>query len=69
MHYCAMLPEKYIHSLVHQVKEIDCAFNHFSYQAINKEIMELRKEPDESVEQFYTCFCNLAYRFPKDDID
>lgn len=30
--------------------------------------MELYKAPDESIEQFHTCFCNLAYRFPEDEI-
>ena len=33
------------------------------------EIVELRKELNESVEQFYTHFSNLEYRFLKDEID
>lgn len=69
MHWCATLPENSIHSLTHLVAEIDRAFNHFNYKALNKEILELGKGPDESIEQFYTRFCNIAYRFPQDDID
>ncbi len=69
MHWCATIPEKYIHSLSHLVAEIDHAFNHFDHQALNKEIMKLRKALDESIEQFYMHFCNLAYRFLEDDID
>jgi len=51
------------------VAEIDRDFNHFDHKALNKEIMKLQKAPDESVEQCHTCFCNLAYRFPEDEID
>jgi len=36
MHWCATLPKKYIHSLIHLVAEIDHAFNHFNYKALNK---------------------------------
>ena len=45
MHWCATLPKKSIHSLAHLVAEIDCDFNHFKYQALNIEILELRKAP------------------------
>jgi len=69
MHWCATLPKKSIHSLSHLVTEIDYSFNHFNYKTLNKEIMELRKALDESIENFYTRFCSLAYRFPKVDID
>lgn len=69
MHWCATLPKKSIHSLAQLVAEIDRAFNHFDCKALNQEILKLRKEPDESVEQFHTCFCNLACQFPEDDID
>ncbi len=61
MHWCATLPEKSIHSLVHLVAVIYRAFSHFNYQALDKEILKLRKAPDESVEQFYIHFCNIAY--------
>ena len=69
MHWCATLPEKSIHSLVHLVREIDHAFNHFDHEALDQEIMKLRKAPDEFVDQFYTRFCNLAYQFLEDEID
>jgi len=45
-----MPTKKSIHSITHLVVEIDCAFNHFNYKALNKEIMKLRKAPDESIE-------------------
>jgi len=51
------------------IVEIDRSFHHFDHQALNKEILKLRKVPDEFVEQFYTRFCNLAYLFPEDEID
>ena len=60
MHWCATLPENSIHSLSHLVTEIDRAFNHFDCKALNKEILKLRKAPNESFEQFHTRFCNLA---------
>jgi len=41
MHWCATLPEKSIHSLVHLVIEIDYAFNHFDHEALDQEIMKL----------------------------
>jgi len=69
MHWCTTLPEKSIHSLAHLVAEIDHAFNHFNHKALDQEILKFRKAPDESVDQFYTHVCNLAYRFPKDEID
>ena len=50
MHWCATLHKKYIHSLAYLVIEIVHAFNQFNYKALNKEILELRKAPDESVE-------------------
>ena len=61
MHWCATLLEKSIHSLSHMVTEIDHAFNNFNRKELNKEIMELRKALDESIEQFHTHFCNLTY--------
>lgn len=67
--WCATLPEKSFHSLTQLIVEIDDAFHHFDHQALNKEILELRKAPDESIEQFHTRFCNLAHRFPEDEID
>jgi len=69
LHWHATLPQKSIHSFHHLIAEIDCAFNHFDYKALNKEILKLRKAPDEFVEQFYMCFRNLAHRFPEDEID
>ena len=69
MHSCATLPENSIHSLSHLVAEIDHAFKHFDHEALDQEIMKLRKELDEFVDQFYTRFCNLSYRFPEDEID
>ena len=54
MHWCATLPEKYIHSLAHLVAEIDRDFNHFNHKALDQEILKLRKAPDESIEQFCT---------------
>lgn len=50
MHWCAKLPKKYIHSLSHLVAKINGAFNHFNRKELKKEIVELRKAPDESVE-------------------
>ena len=41
MHSCVTLPEKYIHSLVHLVREIDSAFNHFDHEALDQEILKL----------------------------
>lgn len=35
MHWCATLPKKSIHSLVHLVAEIDCAFNHLDHEALD----------------------------------
>ena len=61
--------KKSIHSLSHLVVEIDCAFNHFNCKALNKEILKLQKASNESVEQFNTRFCNLAYQFTEDEID
>lgn len=61
MHWCATLPEKPIHSLSHLVTEIDHAFNHFNRKALHKEILELRKAPDESLEQSHIRLCNLVY--------
>lgn len=55
LHWCSMLLENSIDSLPHLVTEI--------------EILKLRKAPDESIEQFHTLFCNLTWRFPKDEID
>ena len=69
MHWCSMLPKKSIHSHACLVAEIDHDFNHFDHKALNKEILKLQKAPNEFVEQFHTCFYNLAYRFPEDDID
>ena len=66
---CAILPEKYIHSLTQLIKEISDSFYHFDDQALNKEILKLRKAPDESIELFHTLFCNISYQFPKDEID
>jgi len=64
-----MLPKKSIHFLAHLVAKIDRAFNHFNHKALDQEILKLQKVPNESVDQFYTHFCNLAYRFPEDEID
>ena len=50
MHWCATLPEKSIHSLAHLVAEIDHAFNNYECKALNKEILKLRKAPDEAIE-------------------
>jgi len=61
MHWCATLPEKIIHSLSHLVIEVDYAFNNFNSKELNKEIMELQKAPDESLEKFYMHFRNLTY--------
>lgn len=69
LHWCATLLENYILSLSHLVIELNCAFNHFDYKALNKEILKLRKAPDESVEQAHTCFCSFACRFLEDEID
>jgi len=66
---CATLPEKSIHSLAHLVTEIDCPFNHFNHKQLNQEILKLQKALDESIDQLYKRFCNLAYQFPKDVID
>jgi len=60
MHWCATLVEKSIHSLSHLVVEIYHAFIHFDHKALNKEILTLRKAPDESIEEFHTCSFNLA---------
>jgi len=64
-----MLPKKSIHSIYHLVTEIHRAFKNFDRKVLNEEILKLRKEPNESVEQFYMCFHNLAYRFLEDEID
>lgn len=69
MHCCATLPEKYIHSLSHLATKIDHYFNHFNHKALAKEIMELWKAPDESIEYFHTHFCNLSCQFLEDEID
>lgn len=69
MQWCATLPKKSIHSLVHLAEEIDHSFNHFDHEALDQEILKLRKPLDESVDKFCTCFCNIAYQFPQDEID
>jgi len=69
LHWHATLPKKSIHYFHHLIAEIDHAFNHFDRKSLNKEILKLRKAPNESIEQFYMCFHNLAYRFPEDEID
>ena len=69
MLWCATLPENSIHSLFHLVPKIDRDFKQFDCKALNKEALKIGKAPDKSFEQCYTCFCNIAYRFPKDDID
>ena len=69
MHWCATLPKKYIHSLVHLVIEIDLDFNHFDHEALDQENLKLQKSPRESLDQFYTRFCNIAYQFHEDEID
>ena len=65
VYWCAMLPKKSIHYLVHLVTEIDCAFNHFDRQALNKEILKLRKAPDESIDQFTHAFVIFHIDFSK----
>lgn len=47
--WCATLLENSIHSLTQLIVEIDQAFHHFDRKALNKEILELRKPPNESV--------------------
>jgi len=69
VHWCPTLPEKSIHSLSHMVVEIDHAFNCFNRKVLDKEILKLRKSPNESVEQFHMRFCNLAYLLLEDEID
>lgn len=69
LHWCATLLENCIHSLTQLIAEIKHAFHHFDHQALNKEIMKLRKAPNESFENFNTRFCNLTYLFLEDEID
>lgn len=69
LHWCATLPEKSIHSFHHLIAEIESAFNHFDHKEMNKEILKSWKAPNESIEQFHIHFCNIASRFPEDEID
>lgn len=69
LHWYAKLSKKYIHSFHHLITEIGHAFNHFDHKSLNEEIMKLQKALDESLEQFYMHFHNLAYQFLEDKID
>lgn len=51
------------------IKELGGAFYHYDCKALNKKNLELRKEPDESIMQFWDFFCNLAFQIPEDEVD
>jgi len=50
LQWCVTLPDKPIHSLHQFIGEVDDSFHHFDYKEMNKEILKLRKAPNESVE-------------------
>jgi hypothetical protein len=47
--------------------ELWCAFKNYNYDELCAKILDLRKNKDESLEEFFIRFMHLFYRFPLDD--
>jgi len=67
--WCCTLLIASIHSYDHMIEELICAFYCYDRKALNKKFVELWKETDESIAQFWDQFCNIAFQIPKDEID
>jgi len=48
---------------------LDCAFHHYDRKALKKKKLELRKAPEESIEEFHKIFHNLAFQILEHEID
>lgn len=69
LQWCVTLHASSIHSLCHLVRDLTHVFYCYDHKELNKKIIELLKAPDESIEQFHICFCNLGFQFFLDEID
>jgi hypothetical protein len=56
-----------IHTWEQFMREFLHAFENYDYDKLCEEILELRKNEDESLEYFVIIFTHLFYRFPLDD--
>jgi len=51
------------------IRDFGHAFFLYNRKALTRKILELHKESDESVAQFWKLFRNLSFQFPKDEDD
>ena len=49
--------------------ELFCAFDMYDHKNLCKKIQNLRKSPDESIQDFHDCFINFCFEFLEDDVD
>ena len=69
LQWCVTLHIASIHSYDQMIRELSHSFYHYDRKELNKKVLQLRKEPDESLFQFWVRFHNLAFQIPKDEID
>jgi hypothetical protein len=65
--WCETLSVASIHTWEQFMHEFLHAFENYDYDNLCAEILELRKNKDESLEDFVIRFTHLCYRFPLDD--
>ena len=66
--WCETLPAASIHSFEHLISEFLVSFGYYDFISLSIELKNLRKDKDESVEDFINRFLHLCYRFPSEDI-
>lgn len=66
--WCETLPVDSIHSFEQLISEFIVSFGVYDFIRLSTQLQNLRKNNDESVEEFITRFLHLCYMFPSKDL-